>query len=203
MNVYCSGSESIHFKRIFGSREVADKMGTVAFQGDNDEMIVKNRYRDSKSVMLPSSFNGGRKGSGDLETREMVDDHLAWQLDHRDDIVCPSHICDDQVQVNIGMADLMAYLQVVANNSNNLPLTRRDNPELSKMMSELTSEEYAMKSAAFIPADVRVIGGTFLRYGRVWDLPTSREYNASDGAHEPGTLSYESFKGCIDKNSFI
>lgn len=82
-------------------------------------------------------------------------------------------VADDQVHVNIAMADLMAYLQVVANNSNHLPLTRRDDPELDRTVSSLTSEDYARKSAAFIPADVRVIGGTFSRYGRVWDLPTT------------------------------
>lgn len=104
----------------------------------------------------------------------------------RDDVPKRSPISDDQVQVNLAMADLMAYLQVVANNSNNLPLTRRDDPELGRMVSNLTNEEYARKSAAFIPADVRVIGGSFTKYGRVWDLPTSDEYNAQDGAQEPG-----------------
>ena len=83
-----------------------------------------------------------------------------------------SHITDDQVQVNLAMADLMAYLQVVATNSQNLPMTRRDNPELGKTVSSLSAEEYARKSAAFIPADVRVIAGSFTKYGRVWDLPT-------------------------------
>jgi hypothetical protein len=37
-----------------------------------------------------------------------------------------------------------------------------------------------------VPADVRVIAGSFTKYGRVWDLPTSDEFNAVDGAHEPG-----------------
>jgi hypothetical protein len=82
-------------------------------------------------------------------------------------------IRDDQVHVNLAMADLMAYLQVVANNSNQLPVTRRDDPELDRIVSSLSSEEYARKSAAFLPADIRIIGGTFTRYGRVWDLPTS------------------------------
>ena len=81
-------------------------------------------------------------------------------------------ITEDQVQVNLAMADLMAYLQVVANNSTNLPLTRRDDSEMQKVVANITSEEYACKAAAFIPADVRVIGGSFTRYGRVWDLPT-------------------------------
>lgn len=87
--------------------------------------------------------------------------------------VTSSHITDDQVQVNLAMADLMAYLQVVATNSQNLPMTRRDDPELGKTVSLLSAEEYARKSAAFIPADVRVIAGSFTKYGRVWDLPTS------------------------------
>lgn len=104
----------------------------------------------------------------------------------RDDKCPSSHISDDQVHVNLAMADLMAYLQVVANNSNNLPLTRRDDPELGRTVSNLTPDEYARKSAAFIPSDVRVIGGSFTRYGRVWDLPTSEEFNACDGAQEPG-----------------
>jgi len=108
-------------------------------------------------------------------------------IDTRDDVLPRSTIIkDEQVLVNLAMADLMAYLQVVANNSNNLPLTKRDDPELTRMVTNLTSEEYARKSAAFIPADVRVIAGSFLKYGNVWDLPTSEEYMASDGAQEPG-----------------
>ena len=105
----------------------------------------------------------------------------------RDEMNQPaSLITDDQVHVNLAMADLMAYLQVVANNSNNLPLTRRDDPELGRTVSNLNVDEYGRKSAAFIPSDVRVIGGAFTRYGRVWDLPTSEEFNACDGAQEPG-----------------
>ena len=80
---------------------------------------------------------------------------------------------DDQIHVQMAMADLMAYLQVVANNSNHLPLTRRDDPELDRTVSTLSAEDFGRKSAAFVPADVRVLGGTFTRYGRVWDLPTS------------------------------
>lgn len=94
----------------------------------------------------------------------------------RDDDVHSQHtnfVNDDQVHVNLAMADLMAYLQVVANNSNNLPITRRDDPEVGRTVSTLSAEEYARKSAAFIPANVRVIGGSFTKYGRVWDLPTS------------------------------
>jgi hypothetical protein len=102
------------------------------------------------------------------------------------DSMISSYVADDEVKVNLAMADLMAYLQVVANNSQNLPLTRRDDPEVLKTVSSLTATEYARKSAAFVPADVRIIAGSFTKYGRVWDLPTSDEFNAVDGAHEPG-----------------
>ena len=88
-------------------------------------------------------------------------------------LTATTKITDDQIHVNMAMADLMAYLQVVANNSNQLPLTRRDDPELDRTVSTLSAEDFSRKSAAFVPADVRVLGGTFTRYGRVWDLPTS------------------------------
>ena len=93
---------------------------------------------------------------------------------HEEGSTVVTGMAEEQVHVNMAMADLMAYLQVVANNSNHLPLTRRDDPELDRTVSTLTSEDYARKSAAFIPADVRIIGGTFSRYGRVWDLPTTQ-----------------------------
>lgn len=99
----------------------------------------------------------------------------------------PSSIIDDSnVTVNLAMADLMAYLQVVANNSSNLPLTRRDDPELGRTVSNLTADEYAKKSAAFIPSDVKIFAGSFTKYGRVWDLPTSEEFIPGDSAQEPG-----------------
>jgi hypothetical protein len=82
-----------------------------------------------------------------------------------------SFVADDEVKVNLAMADLMAYLQVVANNSANLPLTRRDDPEVPKTVSSLTPDEYARKSAAFIPADVRVIAGSFTKYGESGTCP--------------------------------
>jgi hypothetical protein len=71
------------------------------------------------------------------------------------------------------MADLMVYLQLVANNSSNLPLTRRDDPELGRTVSSLTPEEYATKCEAFVPSMVRILGGQYGKYGSVWDLKTS------------------------------
>lgn len=144
----------------------------------NHRQMQQQHSQQSSSQQQQQEVPGGLNGIGSLGS------------ERRDDIVAANvnKYRDEQVHVNLAMADLMAYLQVVANNSNNLPLTRRDDPELGKMVSSLTSEEYARKSAAFIPADVRIIGGSFVKYGRVWDLPTSEEYNATDGAQEPGKL---------------
>jgi hypothetical protein len=85
---------------------------------------------------------------------------------------------DESVQLDhLPMADLMAYLQLVANNSSNLPLTRRDDPELGRTVSNLTPEEYAHKCAAFVPSMVRILGGQYGKYGSVWDLKTSEVSN--------------------------
>jgi hypothetical protein len=147
-------------------------------------MGKKTTSGSTKSKKMPHS----KKAATPASPKNTASAKKEGSVDRRDDsLPRPSTIIrDDQVHVNLAMADLMAYLQVVANNSNNLPLTRRDDPELTRMVSSLTSEEYARKSAAFIPADVRVIGGSFLKYGKVWDLPTSEEYTALDGAQEPG-----------------
>ena len=118
------------------------------------------------------------------------EDTLFTSIEGRDDTTAPPRPeNDDQVQVNLAMGDLMSYMQVVANNSSNLPHTRRDDPEVGRTVSTLSDEAYAKKSAAFIPADVRVIGGSFTRYGSIWDLSTSQEYNISDGAQEPGKFA--------------
>lgn len=133
----------------------------AAYDGnDHGNVVTENREADKVAAR-----NGSSTGSNNTR-----DDELDSGIQR---IAISRKVTDDQIHVNMAMADLMAYLQVVANNSNNLPLTRRDDPELDRTVSTLTSEDYARKSAAFIPADVRVIGGTFTRYGRVWDLPTS------------------------------
>ena len=80
---------------------------------------------------------------------------------------------DDDVNVNLAMADLMAYLQLVAANSQDLPLTRRDDPELGKTVCTLSAQDYLKRAEAFLPCDVRVIGGSFTKYGRIRELPSS------------------------------
>jgi hypothetical protein len=149
---------------------------------------------EDESTLGPSLLGGASTKTG-MDAQSLLNAQLAkYKNDDddtllqegRDDFTILHPINDDQVQVNLAMGDLMAYLQVVANNSSNLPHTCRDDPEDGRTVSTLTDEEYAQKSTAFIPADVRVIGGSFTRYGSIWDLSTSQEYNISDGAQEPG-----------------
>lgn len=132
---------------------------------------------DDASLNAPESFGKKKKRSAAIPQRKngaratMNGENVA--LPEGAPSMVSTHITDDQVHVNLAMADLMAYLQVVATNSQNLPSTKRDNPELRNSEIMLSADEYARKSAAFIPADVRVIAGSFAKYGRVWDLPTS------------------------------
>ena len=155
-------------------------MGTTASK-DEDEVNFTPQVRQSSNK--PNQRKGGKthekytesrnsrstkrsNSSGDF-SRCNDDDNFETQS------TASAFITDESIGVNMRMADLMAYLEVVANNSTNLPLTTRDDPELGRTISNLTGEEYAQKSAAFIPCDVTVIGGSYLRYSRVWDLPSS------------------------------
>ena len=90
---------------------------------------------------------------------------------------------DDDVNVNLAMADLMAYLQLVAANSQDLPLTRRDDPELGKTVCTLSAKDYLKRAEAFLPCDVRVIGGSFTKYGRIRELPSSEVSLFEEVAH--------------------
>jgi hypothetical protein len=69
------------------------------------------------------------------------------------------------------IANITEYLEIVGEHSDNLPLTWRDDPELGRTVSSLTSNEYAKKADAFVPSDVRIIGGTSNKYGRSWEIP--------------------------------
>jgi hypothetical protein len=126
--------------------------------GDADDAVSPNAAAAFAAAMSSStSFSprggGGGDGVGRVGNRRINDDSV--QIDH------------------LPMADLMAYLQLVANNSSNLPLTRRDDPELGRTVSSLTPEEYATKCAAFVPSMVRIFGGQYGKYGSIWDLKTS------------------------------
>lgn len=150
--------------------------GAATNQNQNGSGTNTNRPSSRRNKDKPSS---GSKKNGSVATPRRKNRGSTPQA--RDDMEANKKgvngtgqpITDEQVHVNLAMSDLMAYLQVVANNSSQLPATKRDDPDLDRFVTSLSPEEYARKSAAFVPADVRVIGGTFTRYGRVWDLPTS------------------------------
>ena len=147
--------------------------------------VTSKRNKDSKLNLDPNNSSTHHHDPADDGSSEKRESEKAADLKRgenggskREPTSSPNgqqrqRVSDDQIHVNMAMADLMAYLQVVANNSNHLPLTRRDDPELDRTVSTLSAEDFARKSAAFVPADVRILGGTFTRYGRVWDLPTS------------------------------
>lgn len=147
------------------SRSMEDNESTVHTKGSH--------YTETTEDDFGREMMGRDRRSSSTRKEAPEPLSLAQQPQRRDDEPPTMKITDDQINVNLAMADLMAYLQVVANNSNHLPITRRDDPEIERTVTSLNSEEYARKSAAFVPADIRVIGGTFTRYGRVWDLPTS------------------------------
>lgn len=164
-------------------------------QSNSESPLLHMERRSKDSPMTSTTATASRSRGDNGKKAKGRGRALETGTDQRDDrVLCrkalgtPSMtvIKDEQVQVNLAMADLMAYLQVVANNSQHLPISRRDDPDVDGLMTDLTGEDYSRKSAAFIPADVRVIGGSFLKYGKVWDLPTSDEYTALDGAQEPG-----------------
>lgn len=186
--------------------------------GNADSKIAANKAAPPESAVNKIKFDG-ESGNAVNEEKKEADStrksrskmprtpkQKGGRMHHAEEgsTVLSNQIAEEQVHVNIAMADLMAYLQVVANNSNHLPLTRRDDPELDRTVSTLTSEDYARKSAAFIPADVRVVGGTFTRYGRVWDLPTTEvrptvSLGYSDVRHWPltDTLTSNPCRHCL------
>ena len=89
---------------------------------------------------------------------------------------------------------LMVYLKDVADNSDDLPKTQRDDPDLGRIVSTITPEDYAKKAEAFLPANIRIFGGVFTKYPKVWDLPTCEEFVMSDGAQEPGKEQHFLYK---------
>ena len=163
--------------------------------GDSDSTVVTGMTKDSNGALQISSFDGqheqedaakarkrrsrpqqvanGNAKSSSTTPRRKNNRTLPVQTRDDENPNNATLIKEEQILVNIAMSDLMAYLQVVANNSSHLPLTKRDDPELERSVNDLAPEDYARKSAAFVPADVRVIGGVFTKYGQVWDLPTS------------------------------
>ncbi len=70
----------------------------------------------------------------------------------------------DQIDAEQAKQDLMAYLEIVGEHADDLPLTWRDDPELGRSVSSLTAKQYAVKADAFFPCDVRVIATSCKKY---------------------------------------
>lgn len=166
-------------------------MGTTISLPDGDVIGTKLSL---DSDTLPSSHEDGEYGRNGRNSPAMIgkevlasDNDLTERTNRTTESLFDP---DKEIQVNFPKEDLMAYLQVVANHSKKLPISLRDDPDLDRKQSTLKATEYAKKSTAFIPSDVRVIGGSFLRYGGISDLPNFADYSASDGAQEPGTSNF-------------
>lgn len=175
-------SQPTSSEEIAGEEKKVEAEENAAVKERNNEPThVVTTARSKETLSELSSLEGAPRELKKRERRKKRAPNTTPRRNHiesggvREDAErASSHITDDQVHVNLAMSDLMAYLQVVANNSTNLPVTRRDDPEQDRHVNTLSAEEYARKSAAFVPADVRMIGAVFTRYGRVWDLPTSQ-----------------------------
>ena len=139
---------------------------TIKSQDDGTNTLVSTVASGDESTAIVSAKQRRRRSSGKKKKNRKgpVGSVVGIGMDA---------IQDDDVNVNLAMADLMAYLQLVAANSQDLPLTRRDDPELGKTVCTLSAQDYLKRAEAFLPCDVRVIGGSFTKYGRIRELPSS------------------------------
>ena len=76
---------------------------------------------------------------------------------------------EDTIDQEQEKQDLLAYLEIVGEHSSNLPYTWRDDPQLGRTVTTLTSKEYAKKADAFIPCDIRVIAASSCNLDRTSD----------------------------------
>ena len=150
---------------------------TIKSQDDGTNTLVSTVASGDESTAIVSAKQQRRRSSGKKKKKKNRKGPLGSVVGVGIDAVQ-----DDDVNVNLAMADLMAYLQLVAANSQDLPLTRRDDPELGKTVCTLSAQDYLKRAEAFLPCDVRVIGGSFTKYGRIRELPSS-EVSLFEVAH--------------------
>ena len=151
---------------------------TIKSQDDGTNTLVSTVASGDESTAIVSAKQQRRRSSGKKKKKKKnrkgpLGSVVGVGIDA---------VQDDDVNVNLAMADLMAYLQLVAANSQDLPLTRRDDPELGKTVCTLSAQDYLKRAEAFLPCDVRVIGGSFTKYGRIRELPSS-EVSLFEVAH--------------------
>ena len=151
---------------------------TIKSQDDGTNTLVSTVASGDESTAIVSAKQQRRRSSGKKKKKE---ENRKGPLGSVVGVGIDA-VQDDDVNVNLAMADLMAYLQLVAANSQDLPLTRRDDPELGKTVCTLSAQDYLKRAEAFLPCDVRVIGGSFTKYGRIRELPSS-EVSLFEVAH--------------------
>ena len=150
---------------------------TIKSQDDGTNTLVSTVASGDESTAIVSAKQQKKRSSGKKKKKKNRKGPLGSVVG-----VGMDAVQDDDVNVNLAMADLMAYLQSVAANSQDLPLTRRDDPELGKTVCTLSAQDYLKRAEAFLPCDVRVIGGSFTKYGRIRELPSS-EVSLFEVAH--------------------
>ena len=122
-------------------------MGTAASQ-----------YEDTVHLSTKAKSRSAKKKAQDVD---LPDDHGESKVKSQK----APKIVVDQIDPEQARQDLMAYLEIVGEHADDLPLTWRDDPELGRCVSSLTAKQYETKADAFIPCDVRVIAGTCTAYG--------------------------------------
>lgn len=93
---------------------------------------------------------------------------------------------EDAIDQEQEKQDLLAYLEIVGEHSSQLPYTWRDDPQLGRTVTTLTSKEYAKKADAFIPCDIRIIGASSCNLDRTSDRQIEDAMNIDAKAVEPG-----------------
>ncbi len=141
-------------------------MGTASSRYE-DTVHFTNKAKSYAPKSKPSSHE--EEDDDDIFLEQEANDGNVYQTEvHQPD---GSHkqpkIEIDQIDQEQARQDLMAYLDIVGENADDLPITWRDDPELGATVSTLTAKQYAKKSDAFIPCDVRVIASTCTKYGNL------------------------------------
>lgn len=135
------------------SKDEDDSITTSVGRGNsNHEKETNNCNDDNKHYRISTAVRIPRKQNlSELSPKNNSSKNGKTVLSNGD-VADYSNNCDDkQTQID------MEYMENVAEEACNLPLTLRDDPELGRTVSTLTAEEYAFKSAAFIPCDIRYV----------------------------------------------
>lgn len=154
--------------------------------------ITTSQYDDSAHFTTKARSHEGRVGRGFREERNTAENKMK-SVEKSQTKNSKKTTLQQQAQEN-----LMAYLEIVGENADDLPLTWRDGREAGRAVSSLTAKKIAAKAHAFVPCDVRVIAGTSTRYGNTIKNLLNREVCA----RSKRDLPFECFEIYI-KHSFL